>query len=76
MASPSGTATITGKTGIGVTVTALVCADVTDIDFQLAANVIRVTWGTPSRVSFFDLDTIATVTYTIASHVATITIST
>jgi hypothetical protein len=67
------TATITGKAGPGLTVTATVLNNVTDIDFNLVGYVLTIT-GSGYRQEF-DLYNTATVTYTISSKIATVTIS-
>ena len=67
------TATVTGKTGPARTVTAVVLTGVTDMDFNLQAFVLKVECD--QGHAEFDLYNTTTVTYTIASKVATVTIS-
>jgi len=71
--------TITGKIGPGTTITSLLFSNVQVIDFDFVKQVITVTYltaGGDKKIQTFDLAVEATVTYTIASGVATITIST
>lgn len=68
------TVTITGKIGPGLTATSLELDGVTSIDFQIANNTIAISQN--DKVPTFDLDDIATVTYTISGVTTTITIST
>ena len=72
----SGTLTITGKIGAGITVTSLVLTNVSKIEFDLAANVIRVFQSSLNKITEFDYAVEATVTWTISGTTATITIST
>jgi hypothetical protein len=67
------TATVTGKTGPALTVTAVILTGVTDMNFDLHAYVLKIDCdqGHPE----FDLYNTTTVTYTIASKIATVTIS-
>lgn len=67
------TATITSKSGPGLTATAIVLNNVTDLDFQMSRYVIQVTGD--GYQAFFDSYNTSTVTYTIASKIATVTIS-
>lgn len=67
------TATVTGVLGPAQTVTSLVLTNVTRIDFDLTAQTVTI-WcdqGNPC----FSLYGTTTVTYTIATRVATVTIS-
>ena len=67
-------ATITSKTGAAQAVTALVIANVTGINFQIDRQVVSVSSeSTPIRD--FELYNTVTVTYTIATRVATIVVS-
>lgn len=72
----TGTLTYTGKSGPGLTLTATVFPDVTDLDYQFDKGVVRVTYGTPSKITYLDLTAEVTITMTIASGVVTSTIST
>jgi hypothetical protein len=65
--------TVTSKTGPAIAVTAAVLTNVTDIQFKLDRQVLQIT--TNGQIKEFDLYLIATVTYTISSHVATVTVS-
>ena len=71
----SGNLTITGITGPGESVTSKVISDVKSIEFNIAKNVIKVTYGDNYDIIYFEYANIATVTYTIASGVATIAVS-
>lgn len=67
------TVTITGTIGPGQSVTSLVLTGVTGIDFQIANNTIAI--HQDDKVTTFDYNATATVTYTISGNAATITIS-
>lgn len=67
------TATVTAKAGPGLTATAVVLNNVTDLDFQMSRFIVQIT-GDGYRAEF-DTYATATVTYTIASRNATVTIS-
>lgn len=71
----SGSATVTAPVGTGQTATAVTLSDIRKIEFDINREMLFVT-ESDGRVVEFAYDTIATVTYTIASRVATITIST
>lgn len=68
-------ATVTGKTGPARTVTSQVLSNVTEIDLQIARNVVFIT----SNGKIFEFDLAATTTFTIsisgANGVYTVTIS-
>lgn len=69
--------TVTGKTGPGLTETAIVYNNITDLDFNLGSNVLTITHGlVNSRKTEVDLYSIATITYTVSAHVATVAVST
>ena len=68
------TVTITGKTGPGLTVTSQVLRNVSSLSFDFAKQTL--TLGAEDVPRVFDLYEIATITYTIGSHVATVTVST
>ena len=65
--------TVTGKIGPGATITSQVFSNVTDIEFDQRAQILRLT--TDGKIVEVDLYGITTVTYTIAAHVATVTVS-
>lgn len=72
-------ATVTGINGPGVALTSQSFPNVSTISFNIASNTIMIDW-TPTgknttQRSFIQYSNIATVTYTISSGVATITIS-
>lgn len=69
------TATVTGKTGPGGTVTGLVLADVEDIDFDFLKNMIHITHSN-GKIFHLSWSGIATVTFSISGGNATVTIST
>lgn len=66
-------ATVTSKIGPALVATSIVLTNVTDIDFQLANFVVKVV--SDQGTSYFDLYATTTVTYTIATRVATIAVS-
>ena len=76
----SGTATVTGTYGTGDTATAIAFANVQNLQFDLQRGMIYISYipagGTMRKNVEFELDDIATITYTVSSNVATITIST
>lgn len=71
--------TITGKLGPGITTTALVLNNVRSITFDYDENTLTVSYvdasGAP-KIQSWDLYGIATVTYSITSHIATVVAST
>lgn len=70
------TATVTSKVGPGLDITAIVFHHVRDIDFNLEAQTVRIVADeTPTGGQYFDLYGTTTVTYVIATHIATVTIS-
>lgn len=71
--------TVTGQTGPGLTVTSLVFNNIRELNFQIARSVLEIVYDDPvgnTKTTHFDLYTIVTVTYTISTHVATVTVST
>ena len=66
-------ATVTSKAGPGLTVTAIVLNNVNEVDFQQARNVIQIS-GDGYRADF-DAYSTATITYTVASRVYTLTVA-
>lgn len=71
--SSPNTVVYTGTTGPGQSVTSLTFTDVSDIEFDFRANTIKVTHGI--GISYFDYSAITTLTWSISSGHATITIS-
>ena len=69
-------ATVTGKTGPGLTVTSLVLNDVKGINFQFDSKVVSIYYGEPRKTFELDYDSTATVTFSITAGVSTVTIST
>ncbi len=67
------TATVTAKAGPGLTATAVVLNNVTDLDFQMSRFIVQIT-GDGYRAEFDTYNTV-TVTYTIASRNGTVTIA-
>lgn len=65
--------TVTAKLGPAQQATAMLYNDVTDVNIQLGNQVLRISHG--GTITDFDLFGVATVTYTIASHIATIAFS-
>lgn len=68
-------ATITGKTGPAETITALVLANVTRVDFQLDRKVVTIYYGN-NQVFETDYAVTVTVTDTISGTTSTFTLST
>jgi len=66
--------TVTGSTGPTSVVTARAFPGVKNINFNLAAQVLSITDAT-GRIIDIDLYGVATVTYTVASHLATVSVS-
>jgi hypothetical protein len=75
MGASSGSATVTAPVGAGLTATAIILSNIRRIEFDILKEMLYVTQS-DGRVVEFAYDTIATVTYTIAGQVATITVST
>ena len=71
----SANVTITAPFGPGDAAVATVINGVRDIKFDIEQDVITITEAN-GKVSTYQYDTIATITYTISSGVGTITIST
>jgi hypothetical protein len=67
------TATVTGKTGAGNTLTAGVFSNVTDIDFQIPDNTLRLV--SSAGISYISLTGSNTITLTASSGVYTLTVS-
>ncbi len=73
----SNNVTITGKVGPGITITAQLFNNVTNLEFDYVAGTIWISYNdneTIKRVSV-QLTGTTTVTYTISSGIATVTIS-
>lgn len=68
------TATVTAKSGPNIAATAQVFNDLSSVAFNVGAQTLVIV-QTGNRVTHFDLFGVATVTYTISSHSATITVS-
>lgn len=66
--------TVTGSTGPAVVMTTKTFTGVKRVDVELDRQVVHLTL-VDGRILDFDLNPIATVTYTIASHVATISMT-
>lgn len=72
-----GTATITGKEGPGITETAQVYHNVTKLTFDYIVGILFIEYGYPNVVrAEVDLFDIATLSYTIGTHAATVVAST
>lgn len=71
----SGNLTITAPQGPGGSVSALVLNGIKQISFKMDKEVIEVV-ESGGRITYFEYETIATVTYTISGEVATIAVST
>lgn len=72
------TATVTSTTGPGLTATAVVLNDVSNIFFDFDARVVRITYsnGGPDITATFDYSAVLTVTFSISGTSTTVTIST
>ena len=68
-------ATVTGDTGPGGSVTSLVLSQMTDFEFDLAHNMIYIMYGTPTKRFPLSLEGVGTVTVTISGSSLTLTIS-
>lgn len=66
--------TVTAKTGPAVTATSRVFTGVKKVEFDLEKQVLHVT-DSDNRVWDYDLYGSTTVTYTVASHIATVAVS-
>ena len=69
------TLTYTGSTGPGQAVTTLKFTDVTDIEVDFIKNTIKVTRAGAGGILYYDYSVIATITWTVASGLATIAFS-
>lgn len=72
--------TVTAPVGPGLSVTSLVLTNVAEVRFRLRAAggdkmVLEVTQETSNRVTEFDFDAAATVTYTISGQNSTVAVS-
>lgn len=69
--------TITGTLGPDIDTTSLVFNNVQRLLFDVARQVLSITYldGNTEKTADFDLYLVATVTYTIATHVATVVAS-
>lgn len=67
------TATVTGKTGPGLTLTAGVFSNVTDIQFQIPDNTLRLVCD--QGIVYISLTGSNTITLTASSGVYTLTVS-
>ena len=70
------TVTITGTTGPGLAVTALVLDDVVNFEVDFKANVIKVTRSGSKGISYYDYSANATLTWTITAGATAIVAST
>jgi len=68
--------TITGTTGPGLAVTALVFNDVVDLDVDFSRNVIKITRSSAGGITYYDYSANATLTWTITAGATVIVIST
>jgi hypothetical protein len=69
------TVTITGSTGPGQAVTSLKFTDVFDIEVDFLHNLLKVTRSGAGGIQYYDYSAIATITWTVASGLATIAFS-
>ena len=71
----TGTLTYTGTAGAGQALTAVVFSSVTKLEYDLGAEVLRVTYGTPSITAHLDLSLIATGTLTFVTGVSLVAVA-
>lgn len=69
------TVTITSTTGPGVTATATVFSNVTDIEVDFLKNTIKITHASGLTISYYDYSAMATLTWTITAGLTAIVIS-
>jgi hypothetical protein len=69
------TATVTSKIGPAITVTAAVLQNVVNVEYDIAARVIRVKQSDPNKITEYDYAATTTVTMTVSAGNWTITIS-
>ena len=74
--SAPATVTITGTTGPGQAVTALVITDVIDFEVDFRANTIKVTRSGSNGIQYYDYSALATLTWTITAGSTAIVAST
>ena len=67
------TATVTGKTGAGATLTAGIFTNVTDIEFQIPDNTLRIVSSV--GISYISLPGTNTITMTAVAGVYTLTVA-
>lgn len=70
----TGTLTYTGKIGPALALTTTVFNDVTDLDYQLDKNVLKVTYGTPSKIAYLDLFASTVSTHTLVAGVSLVAV--
>ena len=61
-----------GTAGAGLAVTATVFNDVSNIEFDLRAAVLRVTYGTPDKTANLDFSLMATASFTLVTGVSVV----
>lgn len=66
-----GTVTVTGSTGPGQAVTSQKFTDVTKIEADLGANVLKITRAGAGGIIYYDYSALGTVTWTISGGVTT-----
>lgn len=68
--------TATGKVGPGLTETAIVYNNVLGLNFDYETMILFITYNYPNtKIAEYDLNSAATLTYTISSGVATVVVS-
>lgn len=67
------TATVTGASGPGLSLTAAVFNSVTDVDFQMDNNILRLVSN--NGISYVDISAATTITMTKSSSLYTVTVS-
>ena len=72
---PVGTATVTAKTGPGLTVTSGVYTGISQVTFDFVNQVLTITQGTTSTAFDISANNTSTLTYSSAAGLYTLTIS-
>ena len=70
------TATVTAKTGPGISNTAIVFTQVTNIEVDFMGNRLKITHAGGLTITYYEYSDIATFTWTISAGATTLTIST
>jgi len=71
----SGTVTVTGKVGPGLTLTAGVFTNVSDLHFNFANELVQITQTEPNKITDVDVTAATTITMTVSGATYTVSIS-